>query len=66
MVINMEIGAVTPPVGMKLFVVQSLRDDYSIREVLTGSLPYALMGIVGLILVMLFPQLALYLPDLVN
>ncbi|WP_167591698.1 TRAP transporter large permease [Jiella endophytica] len=66
LVINMEIGAVTPPVGMNLFVVQSLRDDYSIREVLAGSLPYALMGILGLIIVMLFPQLALFLPNLVN
>lgn len=61
LVINMEIGAVTPPVGMNLFVVQALRDDYSIREILVGSLPYAAMGLVGLALVMLFPQLALLL-----
>lgn len=30
-IVNMEIGAVTPPVGMNLFVVQSLRKDYTIR-----------------------------------
>ncbi len=66
LVINMEIGAVTPPVGMNLFVVQSLRPDYSIREVLLGSLPYALMGLLGLILVMLFPQIALFLPRFVG
>lgn len=62
LVINMEIGAVTPPVGMNLFVVQALRDDYTIREVLMGSLPYAAMGLVGLALVMAFPQIALLLP----
>lgn len=61
LVINMEIGAVTPPVGMNLFVVQSLRDDYTIREVLRGSLPYATMGLIGLALVMAFPQIALVL-----
>jgi len=61
LVINMEIGAVTPPVGMNLFVVQSLRDDYTIREVLMGSLPYAAMGLVGLALVMVFPDIALLL-----
>ena len=62
LVINMEIGAVTPPVGMNLFVVQALRDDYTIREVLMGSLPYALMGLIGLALVIIFPQIALLLP----
>jgi C4-dicarboxylate transporter DctM subunit len=62
LVINMEIGAVTPPVGMNLFVIQSLRDDYTISEVLVGSLPYALMGLVGLALVMIFPDIALLLP----
>jgi C4-dicarboxylate transporter DctM subunit len=65
LVINMEIGAVTPPVGMNLFVVQSLRPDYTIREVLEGSLPYACMGLVGLALVMIFPQIALLLPNLI-
>jgi len=62
LVINMEIGAVTPPVGMNLFVVQALREDYSILDVLTGSLPYACMGLIGLALVMIFPQIALFLP----
>jgi C4-dicarboxylate transporter, DctM subunit len=62
LVINMEIGAVTPPVGMNLFVVQALRPDYTIRDVLVGSLPYALMGLVGLALVLIFPQIALLLP----
>jgi C4-dicarboxylate transporter DctM subunit len=64
LVINMEIGAVTPPVGMNLFVVQSLRPDYTIREVLEGSLPYASMGLLGLALVLIFPQIALWLPSL--
>jgi C4-dicarboxylate transporter DctM subunit len=64
LVINMEIGAVTPPVGMNLFVVQSLRPDYTIREVLEGSLPYAFMGLLGLALVIIFPKIALWLPSL--
>jgi C4-dicarboxylate transporter DctM subunit len=64
LVINMEIGAVTPPVGMNLFVVQSLRPDYTIREVLEGSLPYAAMGLIGLALVIIFPKIALLLPSL--
>jgi C4-dicarboxylate transporter DctM subunit len=66
LVINMEIGAVTPPVGLNLFVVQSLRPDYTIREVLIGSFPYAMMGLLGLALVIVFPQIALFLPHLVQ
>ncbi|WP_322997797.1 TRAP transporter large permease subunit [Castellaniella sp.] len=64
LVINMEIGAVTPPVGMNLFVVKGLRPDYTIRDVLIGSLPYAALGLVGLALVVIFPQIALLIPNL--
>lgn len=66
LVINMEIGAVTPPLGMNLFVVLGIQSpghaDYRISEVLYGSFPYALMGLIGLALVMIFPQIALLLP----
>ncbi|WP_417277445.1 TRAP transporter large permease [Castellaniella sp.] len=64
LVINMEIGAVTPPVGMNLFVVKGLRPDYTIRDVLIGSLPYASLGLLGLALVVIFPQIALLLPSM--
>ncbi len=64
LVINMEIGAVTPPVGMNLFVVKALRPDYSLTEVLVGSLPYAFMGLLGLALVVIFPDIALLLPSM--
>jgi C4-dicarboxylate transporter DctM subunit len=47
---------------MNLFVVRGLRSDYTIREVLIGSLPYAALGLVGLALVVIFPQIALFLP----
>jgi C4-dicarboxylate transporter DctM subunit len=61
LVMNMEIGAVTPPVGMNLFVVQALREDFTIREVFVGSLPYAFVGLIGLAIVVIFPQIALLL-----
>jgi C4-dicarboxylate transporter, DctM subunit len=61
LVINMEIGAVTPPLGMNLFVVKAIQEDFSLREILAGSLPYAGMGLIGLVLVMAFPQIALWL-----
>jgi C4-dicarboxylate transporter DctM subunit len=66
LVMNMEIGAVTPPVGMNLFVVKSLSDDYTVTDVLRGALPYALIGLVGIALVVIFPQIALWIPSLLS
>lgn len=63
LVINLEIGAVTPPVGMNLFVVKAIDDEYTIKDVLIGSIPYVLLGLVGLVLVMLFPDIALFVPN---
>lgn len=63
LVINLEIGAVTPPVGMNLFVVKAIYDEYTILDVLIGSIPYALIGLLGLALVIIFPEIALFLPD---
>jgi C4-dicarboxylate transporter DctM subunit len=63
LVINMEIGTVTPPVGLNLFVVKSLYPDYTLGEILLGSAPYAMMGLLGLALVMIFPQIALLIPN---
>jgi len=64
LVINMEIGAVTPPVGMNLFVVKAICEDYTIKDVLVGAFPYAMMGLLGLVLIMVFPDIAMFLPNL--
>lgn len=64
LVINMEIGAVTPPVGMNLFVVKAICADYTIKDVLIGALPYAMMGLLGLALIIVFPDIAVWLPNL--
>jgi len=64
LVMNMEIGAVTPPVGMNLFVVKALHPDYTLRDVLIGSIPYACIGLLGLALVVVFPSIAVWLPSL--
>ncbi|MCC7080472.1 MAG: TRAP transporter large permease [Burkholderiales bacterium] len=66
LIINMEIGAVTPPVGMNLFVIQALRPDFGIGEILLGALPYVVMAAIGLALVIVFPQIALLLANRVG
>lgn len=58
-----ELGLITPPVGMNLFVVHGIRvDSGSIDDVMWGALPYAIIIILFTLLLMLFPQIVTWLP----
>jgi TRAP-type C4-dicarboxylate transport system permease large subunit len=62
-VLMCELGLITPPVGMNLFVVHGIRPDKGgIEDAIWGALPYALIMIVFTILLMFVPQIALWLP----
>ena len=63
-VLLVEIGAVTPPVGVNCFVVQATSEGrVELEDVFSGLIPYVLAGFVMLVLLCVFPQLALYLPQ---
>lgn len=58
-----ELGLITPPVGMNLFVVHGIRPDKGgIEDVMWGALPYAILIILFTILLMVWPELATWLP----
>jgi C4-dicarboxylate transporter, DctM subunit len=62
-VLLVEIGAVTPPVGVNCFVVQATSDGrVELEDVFSGLIPYVLAGLFMLFLLCLFPQIALFLP----
>ncbi|MCE8010773.1 TRAP transporter large permease [Billgrantia desiderata] len=63
--INLEIGLITPPVGLNLFIIKGIAPDISLRNILLGSLPYALCMVLGIVLLCLFPGIALWLPNLI-
>lgn len=63
--INMEIGLITPPVGLNLFVVNAIAPQVRTEQVLWGAFPYVVTMIVGIIILSIFPQIATWLPDLV-
>ncbi len=61
--INMEIGLITPPVGLNLYVINGIVPDVKLPTILWGALPFMLCMVVGIILLMLFPDIATWLPD---
>lgn len=63
-VLLVEIGAVTPPVGINCFVVQAASEGrVKLEDVFRGLLPYVLAGFFMLFLLCMFPQIALFLPQ---
>jgi C4-dicarboxylate transporter DctM subunit len=63
MVVNLEIGMVTPPVGLNLFVTVGIT-DMTIGEVVRAALPWLSLLLVFLVIVTYVPQIALFLPNL--
>jgi C4-dicarboxylate transporter DctM subunit len=61
--INMEIGLITPPVGLNLFVVNAIAPDVPTKTVFWGSVPYVLAMVLALVILCIFPEIATWLPD---
>jgi C4-dicarboxylate transporter, DctM subunit len=61
LVIMVEIGQITPPVGFNLFVLQGLT-GHSIGKIAVASLPFFFLMLIGVAIVTLLPQTALWLP----
>ena len=64
MVVNMEIGMVTPPVGLNLFVTSGVT-GMNLVQVTRAALPWLTVLLVFLVMVTYIPQISLFLPDLV-
>jgi len=62
LVINLEIAMITPPVGMNLFTIKAVTGD-RLGPIIRGSLPYVFLLAVVLVIVLLFPSVALWLPQ---
>lgn len=61
-----EIGLITPPIGMNVFVVKSVLPDVRLGAIFAGVLPYIFALVTGLILVLIIPQVATFLPGLMR
>lgn len=61
---NCEIGAVTPPMGITLFATRSVIPNMKTSEIVQGIVPFLIPMLTSLILLILFPQIALFLPTM--
>ncbi len=62
-VVVVEMGMITPPVGLNVFVVKSVAQKTPMGEIFIGVMPFWAAMMVGLILLVAFPQLSLFLPE---
>jgi tripartite ATP-independent transporter DctM subunit len=60
--INMELGLITPPVGLNLFVINGITPDVSLFTILKGAFPFMLCMVLAILILCVFPQLATWLP----
>jgi tripartite ATP-independent transporter DctM subunit len=60
--INMEVGLITPPVGLNLYVLKGVAPEVPLPTVLKGSMPFVALMLLAMVLLSVFPQIALWLP----
>ena len=63
-VVLAEIGLVTPPYGLNLFVLKGVVPKYEITTIFMGTLPFLIPTLILVVLLILFPELVLWLPNL--
>ena len=66
MMLLIETAMITPPVGINLFVVQGVRGRGQLHDVMLGAAPFVVTLLVMIGLLILFPQIALWLPELLS
>ncbi|QDZ02731.1 TRAP transporter permease [Nitratireductor mangrovi] len=65
-VMTVELGLITPPVGMNVFVINTIARDVNLFTIFRGVLPFVVTDVIRLILLIIFPAIVLFLPMTMN
>lgn len=65
-VILLETGAITPPVGINVYVIKGIVPEVELYTIFRGIIPFLIMMFLCLVILTLFPNIALYLPNLMK
>lgn len=66
MIMVMEMGLITPPVGMNVYIVSGVAKDVPLQKIFTGVAPMVVGMVVAVFIVCAFPEVALFLPRLIG
>ena len=61
--INMEMGLITPPVGLNLFVINGIAPDITFRQIMRGVMPFIWIMVLYIVLLAIFPEIVMWLPE---
>jgi tripartite ATP-independent transporter DctM subunit len=64
--VNIDVGNLTPPFGLQLFVMKGVQPNVPMSTIIRAAIPFVLFEILTIILIMIFPSIALYLPGLMR
>lgn len=65
-VLVVELGMISPPVGITMFIVKGIAPDVPIEKIFKGVLPFVISVAVVMLLLLAFPKIALFLPGLMD
>lgn len=63
LLINMEMATISPPFGLVLYTMKAVAPQYSMAEIYRASVPFLIMDMIAMAIVMVFPEIALFLPS---
>ena len=64
MVIVLEVGLITPPVGLNVFVLKAAAPDVPLTVIFQGIWPFLIAALLAIVLLTGYPQIALFIPSL--
>ena len=62
-VMVVELGLITPPIGMNVFVIKGMAPDVRLSSIYKGVIPFVIAQLVLIVLVFFIPDIALWLPE---
>jgi tripartite ATP-independent transporter DctM subunit len=66
MIITCEMAVITPPIGLNLYVIKGVAPDISLSDIIRGALPFVFVEAFAIFLLILFPEIALWLPSMTS
>jgi TRAP-type C4-dicarboxylate transport system permease large subunit len=66
LVILIEIGLITPPLGINLFVIKAVSPELKIFDIYRGALPFLAAPLLLIAVMIVFPSVVLWLPSLIR